>query len=526
MVAPMSDESHNVYTDATPTGDVGLPRVNPFAKTAQRPGASAQSQQPGAYAQQPQTVVASSVGSAPPVPPGAQQVVYVYPSGTQQPPGAPQGAQQVVYVYPAANQQPAPAAPQQSAAASAYWQQPAPGAPQSPASAYWQQPAPQQQSVSAPAAAAPQPPASAYWRQPAAPGVPQPPASASVAPQQPTSTIYTPQPPGASPNSVVPLNPAAPLKEGRAVSWVAAAVAVFLAFAGIEVVAVIAFGFIGMGLYGLLFAMTSSVVSDVLTSTDLVVLLELFAELGTLAVMVPWWTHVSKRGIGTAPRRGFSGRAHALTSGGWIRRVAILLMIGVGANVAVSLALDAVLPLFPDALESYEELMDSSGTMDSPLFGFLAVAVVAPLLEETAFRGVAFQFALRAVCPDWKGSLQGHSYSELRVTENRFWIANCIQALVFAIAHMNLVQGVYAFALGLLLGWVMWRTGSLACNILLHALFNATSFALVLVPSLSGAAGVVLLLGLFALGVVLLVAGLSLFRRDTVDDALDWPSAL
>ena len=57
-----------------------------------------------------------------------------------------------------------------------------------------------------------------------------------------------------------------------------------------------------------------------------------------------------------------------------------------------------------------------------------------------------------------------------------FWVANVLQALAFGVLHMNIIQGSYAFALGILQGWVFWRTGKLGYAMLLHFALNASSY--------------------------------------------------
>ena len=51
-------------------------------------------------------------------------------------------------------------------------------------------------------------------------------------------------------------------------------------------------------------------------------------------------------------------------------------------------------------------------------------------------------------------------------------MANIIQAALFGIMHGNLVQGAYAFALGLILGYVYHKYQSLVIPILFHMSFN------------------------------------------------------
>ncbi len=85
------------------------------------------------------------------------------------------------------------------------------------------------------------------------------------------------------------------------------------------------------------------------------------------------------------------------------------------------------------------------------LFVLLA-CVVAPLFEETFFRGFLFQgFA--------------SSFGPVR--------GAVISAALFSLSHQQLDIFVPLFALGLALAWVFYRTRSLWANIALHSLFNA-----------------------------------------------------
>ena len=107
--------------------------------------------------------------------------------------------------------------------------------------------------------------------------------------------------------------------------------------------------------------------------------------------------------------------------------------------------------LRPSWDQSYELLMDSAGINDITLILALYSVVVAPICEELIFRGVCLYYAKKAL---------------------PFWIANLFQAAFFGVYHMNLVQGIYAFLLGLLLGYVCDRGRSIYLSILLHFLFN------------------------------------------------------
>jgi membrane protease YdiL (CAAX protease family) len=83
---------------------------------------------------------------------------------------------------------------------------------------------------------------------------------------------------------------------------------------------------------------------------------------------------------------------------------------------------------------------------------FGLIGVLGPLAEELLFRGVI----------------------QARFTER--WgrgIAIPVAAALFGVAHMDLVQGTFAFLFGLFLGWAADRYGSLRPAILAHAVNNS-----------------------------------------------------
>ncbi len=86
----------------------------------------------------------------------------------------------------------------------------------------------------------------------------------------------------------------------------------------------------------------------------------------------------------------------------------------------------------------------------------LSVAIIGPIEEELTFRGLTIHI--------------------LKRTDASFWVINVIQALLFGIMHLNLVQGSYAFIMGLVAGYLVMRYHSLWAGIAFHILFNSYSF--------------------------------------------------
>jgi len=52
------------------------------------------------------------------------------------------------------------------------------------------------------------------------------------------------------------------------------------------------------------------------------------------------------------------------------------------------------------------------------------------------------------------------------------WPAIGISALLFALAHASIYRLLPTLVLGILLGYIVWRTGSIFCSIVLHAVNN------------------------------------------------------
>ena len=208
----------------------------------------------------------------------------------------------------------------------------------------------------------------------------------------------------------------------------------------------------------------AALVMGIALLTTNVELLTSFATFAGLVLAVLWWLYLRPQAIlrREEARPSYPVRVAALACA--------LLALGVALQVAISSALSLVLPLFPQVMDNYLELMELAGIADEiSLITFVEIAVLAPLAEEALCRGVALEFSLRAFYPEWR------SAGRPEVPAARFWAANVLQALIFAVTHLNIVQGSYAFFIGLLLGWVMRRTGRLRAAVLLHMAVNAAS---------------------------------------------------
>lgn len=135
-----------------------------------------------------------------------------------------------------------------------------------------------------------------------------------------------------------------------------------------------------------------------------------------------------------------------------VKSVLLIVIAMPGMVFITNIAMTVVSLLSPGVIEKYEEMIESTGLGELSVLSSIASILLAPIVEELFFRGVTMRIA---------GMLS-----------KKFWVVNCIQALIFGIAHMNLVQGTYAFLLGVVLGYLVKQYNSLYASMIAHAVFN------------------------------------------------------
>ena len=124
-----------------------------------------------------------------------------------------------------------------------------------------------------------------------------------------------------------------------------------------------------------------------------------------------------------------------------------LLLLGFALILMVNFGLE----LLPQSvLESYVEQSRIFGD-DTSLIGIVAVVIVAPVFEEIFFRGLILSTLRKGIPTGW---------------------AIFLSAVVFGVAHGQILWMAYAFIIGLVFAYVAVKTGSIAASMVLHILFN------------------------------------------------------
>jgi len=106
--------------------------------------------------------------------------------------------------------------------------------------------------------------------------------------------------------------------------------------------------------------------------------------------------------------------------------------------------------------KAYEMFMEIMKQMTGGVFwsSFLVVAIFAPIFEEWLCRGMVLRGLLTKMKPVW---------------------AIVVSALFFAVIHANPWQALNAFLIGLVMGYVYYKTGSLLLTMIIHFVNNGTA---------------------------------------------------
>lgn len=129
-----------------------------------------------------------------------------------------------------------------------------------------------------------------------------------------------------------------------------------------------------------------------------------------------------------------------------------IILISILAILAVQIIIEPLQRLVPPSdfvLKLFKDLQSQ------PFAFFFLVVIAAPILEELLFREIILNGYLK-------------NYKPLN--------AILVSSFLFGLIHGNLAQGIGAFALGVLFGWIYWKTNSIIPCIILHAANNLVAF--------------------------------------------------
>lgn len=126
-------------------------------------------------------------------------------------------------------------------------------------------------------------------------------------------------------------------------------------------------------------------------------------------------------------------------------------LVGVAIAFGVTGPLTSLIPMNDFVKDLVLQIAQYDG-----VWGFLAIVIAAPVLEELIFRGIILDGFLKR-------------YSPVK--------SILVSSALFGIFHMNPWQFITAMLLGSFIGWVYYRTRSVGSAIFIHMINNFAAFA-------------------------------------------------
>lgn len=174
---------------------------------------------------------------------------------------------------------------------------------------------------------------------------------------------------------------------------------------------------------------------QVMNATGMIITMALFSIITMAVFLMAKWSVVSRHWVRTRP---------------WF--VLFWCVVAALGALVPSVWLQEHMPELPNLVEGEFDMIMKDR------MGYFVVGLLAPLAEEMVFRGAILRSLLR-----WKSNP---------------WVGIVISAILFAVIHMNPAQMPHAFLIGLLLGWMYWRTDSIVPGVVYHWVNNMVAYIL------------------------------------------------
>jgi hypothetical protein len=252
---------------------------------------------------------------------------------------------------------------------------------------------------------------------------------------------------------------------------------------GVSVIAMMGYGFVqGFKLASEGETDPTVIAESITSSLSSELLLTISALSAVIAILVfgLWYKKSIKNNVKTNIREVFQ-----------LKHVGFIIILGIALQIGVSTLLNLIAAIKPEWFDNYGELMEQLG-MGNSLISVIYIAIIAPISEELIFRGVILEKS-KKVMP--------------------YAVANVFQAVLFGIYHMNLVQGIYAFAIGMFMGLVCLKLRSIYGAILLHIAINTGGILLNMVLNEGMDISNIILAAMVILAGIAIVASTLYFSR-------------
>ncbi len=133
------------------------------------------------------------------------------------------------------------------------------------------------------------------------------------------------------------------------------------------------------------------------------------------------------------------------------RKIISVLILGFSLHYFLVIIIYVLAVVMPNHYQSYISFFTGATSGGAEWLVILYTVILGPVFEELVFRGLVLGYA-RKVFPAW--------------------FAIIFQAALFGIYHWDLVQGIYAFVLGIFIGYICLKGPGIRYTIPLHMMFN------------------------------------------------------
>lgn len=176
-----------------------------------------------------------------------------------------------------------------------------------------------------------------------------------------------------------------------------------------------------------------------------------------------------------------------------MKNLPAIIITAIGAFIVGNIACMPISNIVNDSMSTYSDGMSTLMSSQSIWVVWFVIGVVPAISEETLFRG--------------------YLLSSLR-QKTKPIVYIIVTALIFGIYHMNLYQGCYAFLLGLVLAYVVYKTNSIFASAIIHFICNSMAVILSMTTIINlEKISDIQLIGIGIAGLVMLVAGLWFISR-------------
>ncbi|MDV4152201.1 type II CAAX endopeptidase family protein [Clostridium sp. AL.422] len=151
--------------------------------------------------------------------------------------------------------------------------------------------------------------------------------------------------------------------------------------------------------------------------------------------------------------------------------------------------------LFSSQFQYMEDVLSplNGGSM---IISIITIGIVAPFAEEFLFRGIIYNTLKKKVSIRW---------------------TIIIQAIMFGVFHGNIIQGSYATLLGIVFGYVTYKTKSLWPAIIMHMVNNLIATMFMYVPS-DNISGILVYVVFLIMGIIGVTISLMLIKKKNERD--------